>query len=54
MRQELVLIGVDLPHAKLEKALAAALLTDAELAGGEEAWLRLEDRLPPWEEQAPS
>ena len=54
MRQDLVLIGVDLPHAKLEKALAAALLTDAELAGGEEAWLRLEDRLPPWEEQAPS
>ncbi|MEM7306256.1 MAG: GTP-binding protein [Planctomycetota bacterium] len=49
MRQELVLIGVDLPKGELEAALGAALLTDAELAGGETEWLRLPDPLPPWE-----
>ena len=49
MRQELVLIGVDLPRKKLDAALRAALLTDAELAGGEEAWLQMEDQLPSWE-----
>ena len=49
MRQELVLIGVDLPRAELEAALGKALLTDAELMGGEELWLGMEDPLPPWE-----
>ncbi|MEM7518354.1 MAG: GTP-binding protein, partial [Planctomycetota bacterium] len=51
MRQELVLIGIDLPRKKLERALEAALLTSAELQGGEEAWLQLEDPLPAWEEE---
>lgn len=55
MRQELVLIGVELPREELEAALRAALLTDAELQGGEDAWLLLEDPLPSWEEeQAPA
>lgn len=48
MRQELVLIGLDLPREKIEAAIRAALLTDAELEGGEEAWLQLEDPLPTW------
>ena len=49
MRQELVLIGVDLPRAELETALEATLLTHEELEGGEPVWLTLEDPLPPWE-----
>lgn len=54
MRQELVLIGVDLPHDELERALTAALLTDEELAGGEQAWLRMDDPLPSWEDEQPA
>ncbi|MEM9801670.1 MAG: GTP-binding protein [Planctomycetota bacterium] len=49
MRQELVLIGVDLPHEELEAALQAALLTDEELAAGEDAWLQMDDPLPSWD-----
>lgn len=49
MRQELVLIGIDLPREDIERALRETLLTDEELAGGEEAWLTLEDPLPEWE-----
>ena len=49
MRQELVLIGIDLPHDEIESALTAALLTDEELEAGEDAWLGMEDPLPSWE-----
>ena len=50
MRQELVLIGVDLPSEKIEAALQAALLTDEEFEGGEPVWLAMDDPLPSWEE----
>lgn len=52
MRQEFVLIGVDLPLGELEAALNASLLTDEELEGGEELWSQLEDPLPRWDEDA--
>ena len=55
MRQELVLIGVDLPVKELEIALEFTLLTDEELEGGEDLWLTLEDPFPKWEEaEAPA
>ena len=50
MRQEFVLIGVDLPRAEIEEALEAALLTPGEMEGGLDEWLALEDPLPRWEE----
>ncbi|MGB0330319.1 MAG: GTP-binding protein [Planctomycetota bacterium] len=52
MRQELVLIGVDLPREELEQRLKAALLDDQEMEAGLEAWLTLEDPLPSWDEEA--
>ncbi|MEM9380506.1 MAG: GTP-binding protein [Planctomycetota bacterium] len=51
MRQEFVLIGVDLPREDLEAVLQATLLTDEELAGGEERWIRMDDPLPRWDEE---
>lgn len=51
-RQEWVFIGQDLNRAGLEAALDACLLTDAEMAAGEESWLRFDDPFPPWEEDA--
>lgn len=51
MRQELVLIGVDLPREELEGRLEAALLNDEEMEAGLEAWLKLEDPLPRWEQE---
>lgn len=50
MRQEFVLIGVDLPRAEIEEALEAALLTPGEIEGGLDAWLAFEDPLPRWDE----
>ena len=50
MRQELVLIGVDLPREELEQALNRTLLADSELEGGIAAWLGFEDPFPSWEE----
>lgn len=52
MRQELVLIGVDLPREELEQRLKAALLDDQEMEAGLDAWLTLEDPLPSWDEEA--
>ena len=49
MRQELVLIGVDLPHEELETALQGALLTQDEFNAGEELWLTFDDPLPRWQ-----
>ncbi len=37
-KQELVLIGQGLQHGALEAALEQCLLTEAEMAAGEEAW----------------
>ncbi len=49
MRQEFVLIGVDLPHEELEAALQGALLTQEEFNAGEELWLTFDDPLPRWQ-----
>ncbi len=54
MRQEYVLIGVDLPVDQLEAALTSTLLTDAEMDEGEESWRSYEDPLPSWEEEPAS
>jgi hypothetical protein len=47
-RQELVFIGQDLRKDQLLGALQACLLTDKEMAGGPEAWARMDDPLPEW------
>lgn len=46
-RQELVFIGVGLDPDEPRRRLDPALLTDAELAAGREAWRRLPDPVPP-------
>ncbi|BBZ66943.1 cobalamin biosynthesis protein CobW [Mycolicibacterium insubricum] len=46
--QEIVFIGVDLKPRHLRGLLSAALLTDAEMAAGQDAWLHLPDPLPVW------
>ena len=50
MRQELVLIGVEIPQAELEAALDAALLSEEELEAGIALWVQLEDPFPSWDE----
>ncbi|MEO0660241.1 MAG: GTP-binding protein [Planctomycetota bacterium] len=50
MRQEYVLIGVDLPTDELQAALTDVLLTDEELEGGIDVWMAMEDPLPSWDE----
>jgi hypothetical protein len=47
-RQELVFIGVDLPTEQLHQELRQALLTDDELAIGENGWRLLPDPFPAW------
>jgi G3E family GTPase len=47
-RQELVIIGQHPDQGVLVRALNACLLTDAEYAGGPEAWLRLPDPFDDW------
>ena len=49
-RVEIVVIGVGVDRAKLEVTFDAALLTEAEFAAGPEAWVRMDDPLPPWPE----
>ncbi|WP_135458894.1 GTP-binding protein [Mycobacterium sp. DL99] len=46
--QEIVFIGIKLDRHKVHRLLGGALLTDAELAQGERAWLRYPDPLPAW------
>ena len=48
-RQQLVFIGIDLNKDDLQKRLEACLLTEEELALGEEAWQKYHDPIHPWE-----
>ena len=50
-RQELVFIGIGLDRTKLERDLAACVLTEAELAAGPEAWQDFADPFPRWAER---
>jgi G3E family GTPase len=50
MMQEMVLIGADMDQVSIVKALEDCLLSDAELAGGEDAWQRYPDPFPAWPE----
>ena len=47
---ELVVLTAGQPADRITAALTAALLTDAELAGGPDAWLRLPDPFGAWHE----
>ncbi len=51
-RQELVFIGQHIDFALLRAELDDCLLTEAEMAAGPEAWLRLPDPFGPWVEAA--
>lgn len=46
--QEIVIIGVKLDREHVQRLLSAALLTDVELAAGEQSWVGLPDPLPAW------
>ncbi|MGW0159791.1 GTP-binding protein [Mycobacterium sp. NPDC003323] len=46
--QEIVFIGVELDRDKVHRLLSEAVLTDAEMADGEQAWLDYPDPLPAW------
>jgi len=48
-RQELVLIGCGMDEAALRRMLDACLLTDAEMARGEEVWVKFTDPFVPWQ-----
>lgn len=48
-RQEMVLIGIGMNPAELTACFDACLLSDAEMAAGEDAWRRLADPFPRWE-----
>jgi G3E family GTPase len=47
-RQEIVLIGIHMDQEGLKACFDACLLTDAEMAMGEDAWRRLDDPFPTW------
>jgi len=47
-RQEIVLIGIRMDPEVLKSCFDACLLTDAEMALGEDAWRRLDDPFPAW------
>lgn len=51
-RQELVLIGIDLPENEIRAALNRCLLRDSELMSGPLAWSMLLDPFPHWEAPA--
>lgn len=50
-RQELVFIGQHIDFARLRRELDDCLLSDAEMAGGPEAWVRLPDPFGAWIEE---
>jgi len=47
-KQELVLIGIAMNESNLTEMLDACLLSDSELAAGEEFWMSLPDPFSPW------
>lgn len=47
-RQEIVLIGIDMDRGALTQRFNECLLTDEELALGEEKWKKLPDPFPEW------
>ncbi|MDP9898223.1 zinc metallochaperone GTPase ZigA [Variovorax ginsengisoli] len=49
-RQELVIIGIDMDEPALRLLLEACLLDDAEMRSGVNAWRRLDDPFPLWNE----
>jgi G3E family GTPase len=51
-RQELVLIGIGMDHARIRGLLDACLLDDAQWRAGPAAWQRLPDPFPAWEASA--
>ena len=53
-RQEIVFIGAGMDQAAITARLDAALLTDAEMALGPEAWHRLPDPFPAWAHNDPA
>ncbi len=50
--QEIVLIGIDMDQAALTACFDICLLSDAEMASGEAAWLGLDDPFPDWRTEA--
>jgi G3E family GTPase len=46
--QEIVFIGIKLDHDRILQLMAAALLTDTELAEGPRRWVEYTDPMPPW------
>ncbi|CRZ19120.1 GTP-binding protein [Mycolicibacterium neworleansense] len=46
--QEIVFIGIKLERDKIQRLLEEAVLTDAEIAEGEQAWTGYPDPLPSW------
>ena len=46
--QEIVIIGVRLDRALVQDQFESALLTDAEVAAGQQEWLTYHDPLPAW------
>lgn len=49
-RQDLVFIGMGMDEAALRRRFEECLLTDEEMAFGEDAWANLTDPLPAWHE----
>ena len=47
-QQELVLIGIEMDEAALRQGFDACLLSDAELAAGEQVWASYDDPFPAW------
>ncbi|MBD1207933.1 MAG: GTP-binding protein [Ignavibacteria bacterium] len=47
-RQEIVFIGIDIDKEAITRQLDKCLLTDAEMALGEEGWVKLNDPFPHW------
>lgn len=50
-KQELVLIGRKMDHAKMRAAFEEALVTIEELRAGPELWLTMEDPFPAWDDE---